>query len=436
MSKIKDKKSSSGISRRDLLKGAAAAVGTAAGSGAITGFPTIWAQNIQNVTLNHVGSVYTTNPLVAEEANKQLGFTINMQTLDTTSQMNRLLAQPETIDIADMGNPSLKYFVGKDTLMPIPINEYKWWDKTLPLWVDGTYANGEQASRQGFAPILSAYYADETGLEWSETPTDWLVSIPLVTNADTFGIRPDLINRPIESWAELFNPEFSGRVALQDGVNVGVPDAAMALEAMGDVQYVNKGNMTIEEIDKTIDKLIEYKRAGQFRSFWTTFDQSVQLIASGEVVLQSMFSPAVTEVRTRGIPCIFQGLKEGYRGWAISAMPLRHVTQDPLKRDCVMEYLNWMNSGWYGAYISRTGYYTSVPDNAKPLMTENEWGYWYEGKASTDDIIDPYGKVMEKAGVVRDGGGIWDRMGNIAIWNTLMDEDRYLVRRWQDFIAA
>ncbi|TIL80844.1 MAG: twin-arginine translocation signal domain-containing protein, partial [Mesorhizobium sp.] len=34
-----------GISRRSLLKTGAAAVGLAAGSGAITGFPTIWAQN-------------------------------------------------------------------------------------------------------------------------------------------------------------------------------------------------------------------------------------------------------------------------------------------------------------------------------------------------------------------------------------------------------
>jgi putative spermidine/putrescine transport system substrate-binding protein len=50
--------------------------------------------------------------------------------------------------------------------------------------------------------------------------------------------------------------------------------------------------------------------------------------------------------------------------------------------------------------------------------------------------MNPFGKVMEKAGAVRDGGALWDRMGNIGIWNTLMDEDRYLVRQWQKFIAA
>ena len=52
------------------------------------------------------------------------------------------------------------------------------------------------------------------------------------------------------------------------------------MESADLVQYGDKGNMTKEEIDKTIDKLIELKRAGHFRATWTTFDQSVQLMAA------------------------------------------------------------------------------------------------------------------------------------------------------------
>ena len=62
----------------------------------------------------------------------------------------------------------------------------------------------------------------------------------------------------------------------------------MALEARGDLAYGDKGNMTREEIDATIAALIEAKRAGQFRVFWTGFNESVNLMASGEVVIQSM----------------------------------------------------------------------------------------------------------------------------------------------------
>ncbi|MDF1857036.1 extracellular solute-binding protein [Pseudooceanicola sp.] len=427
----KPKAAASGaLNRRSVLKSGAAAVAASAFPA-----PMLWAQNIKDIKIVHVGQSYSTIPNIAEKANEDLDFTVEMQTApDLTSQINRLLTQPKSIDVTDVSNTSMKYFTNRGILMPLNVKDYKWWDKTVPLFTKGTYENGEPYSMQGFAPIKAQYYTDETASAYSLEPTEWLVGVPLYYNADTLGIRPDLIGRPIESWAELLNSEFSGKVALQDGVNVGVPDAAMALEAMGDMTYVDKGNMTRAEIDATIDKLIEYKRAGHFRSFWTNFDQSVQLMASGEVLLQSMWSPAVTEVRTRGVECTYNGMKEGYRGWYIMMMAVSHL--EGLQRECAIEYMNWFNSGWAGAFISRQGFYNSVPENVKGEMTENEYGYWYEGKKSTSDILNPFGKVMEKAGVIRDGGGLWDRMGNIGIWNTLMDEDRYLVRRWQDFLAA
>src|SRR5436853_7669841 len=109
---------------------------------------------------------------------------------------------------------------------------------------------------------------------FTKSQTEWLTGIPTITNADTLGIRPDLVGRPVESWADLLSPEFKGKAALQDQPTVGVIDVAMALEARGDIKYGNKGNMTKAEIDKTIDTMIAVKKSGHFRSFWTSFDQS------------------------------------------------------------------------------------------------------------------------------------------------------------------
>jgi putative spermidine/putrescine transport system substrate-binding protein len=75
-------------------------------------------------------------------------------------------------------------------------------------------------------------------------------------------------------------------------------------------------------------------------------------------------------------------------------------------------------------------------DTAKEFMSADEWGYWIEGKPAAGDILSPEGKVMEKAGAVRDGGSFEARMGAVACWNSVMDEDRYMVRRWNEFIAA
>ena len=423
-----------GTTRRRLLKTAAAVAGTAVGSGAVTGFPMIWAQNLKDVKIVHVGQSYSTIQNIAKQASADLGFTVEMQTVDGATQVNRLLTQPQTIDVTDFGGTSMKYFLGRNLFAPIPLAKYKWWNETAPLFTTGRYPDGKLASLEGFAPIKSAYYTSEAATAYSKTPTDWLVGVPIYFNADTLGTRPDLIGHPIDSWAAMFSPAFKGKVALQDGWAVGCMDAAMALSATGDVKYVDKGDMTRDEIDKTVAKLIEYKKAGQFRAFWTNFDQSVQLMSSGEVVIQSMWAPAVTEVRTRNIPCFFNPLKEGYRGWSINMMMLNHL--QGLQRDAAMEYINWYNSGWAGAFISREGFYSAVPATAKTKLTANEWDYWYGGRPAAEDILNPFGKRMEKAGVVRDGGALWDRMGNIGVWNTVMSEDRYLVRKWNEFIAA
>jgi putative spermidine/putrescine transport system substrate-binding protein len=423
-----------GISRRRLLQSSAALAGLSAGSGALGGFPTIWAQDIKDITLLHAGPPVAAIPQIGERASKDLGFTVKMQATESMDLLNRFLSQSNAIDVGDVSIVFMKYLVGRNVLQAIPLSKYKDWDQVIPLFSKGVYPNGSEASTQGVAPYTVLYATGPNGQTFSKGPTEWLTGIPTITNADTLGIRPDLTGRPIKSWADLLSTEFKGKAALQDQPTVGVIDVAMALEARGDLKYGNKGNMTREEIDKTINAMMEVKKSGQFRSFWSTFDQSVNLMASGEVVIQSMWSPAVTAVKARGIPCVFQPLQEGYRGWGYTLAPMKHLAG--LKLDCFYEYMNWYTSGFQGAFIARQGYYSSVPENAKKFLTEAEWDYWYGGKPAASDITDPYGKLMEKAGNTRDGGAFWDRMGNIAVWNSVMDEDRYLTRRWNEFITS
>src|ERR1700724_449002 len=112
-------------SRRTLLKSAAAIAGTAAGTGAITGFPLIWAQNIKDVVLRHNGTPVTAIPAIGEQANKDLGFTIKMQASEGNDLLNRLLTAPTTIDCADISITFMKYLVGRDVLEAIPVAKVK-----------------------------------------------------------------------------------------------------------------------------------------------------------------------------------------------------------------------------------------------------------------------------------------------------------------------
>ncbi len=102
-----------GPTRRRLLKGAAAAGGLAAGSGMLQGFPTIWAQNIKDVVLHHAGPPVTAIPAIAEQATKDLGFTVQMQATENADLLNRFLSQSSAIDCADVSITYMKYLVGR-----------------------------------------------------------------------------------------------------------------------------------------------------------------------------------------------------------------------------------------------------------------------------------------------------------------------------------
>jgi putative spermidine/putrescine transport system substrate-binding protein len=427
---------SSGPSRRRLLKSVAASVGVAIGSEAVTGFPTIWAQGIKDITLIHIGGSWGAIKEIADQATKDLGFKVEMQVVDPQTQLNRALTQPKSFDINTCDNSSISYLQSKGVLKPIAVKDYKLWDEMVPIFTMGKFPDGRPIPTQGLSPIRTGFWTGPDAKKFAGNPTDYLTMVPTLFNADSLGIRPDLVGgrEKVTSWGDLISPKYHGKAALVDYAPVGVIDVAMALEATGDMKYGDKGNMTKAEIDQTIKIMQDLKKSGQFRAFWSNFDQSVNLMASGEVVIQSMWSPAVTAVRSRGIDCYYVPLKEGYRGWTVGLAPMAHLTG--LRGDCAMEYLNWYNSGWQGGFIAKQGYYSPVPGTAKKFLTQDEWDYWYDGKPAAIDIRDPYGNLMEKKGAVRDGGALWEREGNVTVWNTVMDEDRYLTKRWNDFVSA
>ena len=422
-----------GLSRRAILKGSAATAALAAGSGAVTGFPTVWAQNIKNVTLRQFGTGVSNLNEVAKKVKEDLGFTLEMTALDSDSVTQRAATQPKSFDIADIEYWICKKVWGAGNLQAMDTSKIKNYDKIVGIFKSGKLTP-DSVIAQGTAPHTVGFVDGPNGKTFASKETGWMTLIPTIYNADTLGIRPDLIKRPINSWTELLNPEFKGKASILDISSIGIMDAAMVCEAMGEVKYGDKGNMTKEEIDKTMAIFTEAKKAGQFRAFWKSFDESVNLMASGEVVIQSMWSPAITAVRSKGIPCVYQPLKEGYRSWGGGIGLSANLSG--LELDAAYEYINWYLSGWVGGFLMRQGYYSAVPETSKKFMSEDEWGFWFEGKEAKGDIVNPQGKVMEKAGAVRDGGSFYDRMGAVACWNAVMDENKYMVRKWNEFIAA
>ena len=418
------------LSRRTLLRGAGA-TGLALGAGPITGFPNVIAA--EPVTLRYLGTAVNQSGDIARKVKEDLGITIEYIPVVTDEVTKRVVTQPNSFDILDTEFFSLRKLIPSGNIQGMDARRIKQADNITPVFTKGE-VGGKKIGDQGTAPKKVFYLEGQNSKNFATSATEWITLIPTTYNADTLGIRPDLIKRPITSWKELLNPEFKGKASILNIPSIGIMDAAMVIEATGDYIYPDKGNMTKAEIDRTIKLLIEAKRAGQFRAFWQDFNESVNLMASGETVIQSMWSPAVTKVRSQGVACTYQPLKEGYRAWATGfGLP---KTLTGRKLDAAYDFINWFLSGWAGAYLNRQGYYSAVLETAKTHMEPYEWAYWMEGKPAEKDIKGPDGSVLEKAGASRDGGSFETRMGGVACWNAVMDENTYMVRKWNEFIAA
>ena len=435
MTKLTDSSNKKIISRRTMLKGSAAALSVAAATG-VGGFPTLWAQDIKDIEIRMLGSAVSHQKPLEEMAVADTGLNIQQTVVDYGTIMQRAATQPRGWDIAEPAYQQLPGIWPLGNCRAVDTRRLKHWDKVIGLykspgkiWDDASYG-------QGMNPSLSNYTSTEDGTDFAvPESTPWLTLLPGNHNADTLGARLDIIGRPIESWAEFINPEFTGRTGLQNYPDIGLMDVAMAMEAAEMITYSNKGDMTLEEIDFTFNYMIDLKKKGHFRAFWTTFMESVNFMLSGETVIQSMWSPAVTVVKSNGVPCVYLDLKEGYRSWTIGSLISKHV-EDGKKLDAIYDLFDWYYSGPAGAYFARQGYYMPTPEHTRKYLDPYEWDFWYEGKAATQDINNPFGQKLEPAGALRDGGSWKNRMGRVAVWNSTMKENAYVIKRWNEFLTA
>ncbi|HJW85427.1 MAG TPA: extracellular solute-binding protein [Candidatus Brocadiaceae bacterium] len=288
----------------------------------------------------------------------------------------------------------------------------------------------------GDAPYKLLYVQTDQTLGSNET--NKISFLPYVHNTDSFGYNSSIIPKgepyKTESWGWLLDEKYRGKVALVNAPTIGIFDAALAVEARGLMKFKDMGNMTREELDALFDILREYRKMGHFRGVWSSIPRSVELMATGEVVIQSMFSPGVSALNGMGIPCIYAAPKEGYRAWH-GVMCLSSKTSGDAK-DAAYDFMNWWLSGWPGAIIATQGYYISNPQRSRPFMEKEDWDYWYEGKPAEKPLKGPDGNVSVFPGETRTGGSYYERFSNVAVWNTVMDTYEYSLLRWNEFLLS
>ena len=386
------------------------------------------------VELRVIGTSVTLQEHIREKAEQDLGIKLNFIVLDGPLAQREGVMHPEHYDVYDQWFHSLDCLWPAHALQPIDVRRINRWDEINALPRTGRLA-GRPGTTAGSVPADRLYVQRDNSL--GRTTSARISMLPLTHNADSFAyladeIPPRLIDQG-ESWSWLLAPELAGRVALQADPAIGAIDAALAVRASGLMEFQDIGNLSIEEIDGLIEILIEYRQRGHFAGFWSTFAEAAQLMLRNQVAIQSIWSPAMLELERAGLKPQLASPHEGYRAW-FGGLALSRLVEGRA-RDAAYDYLNWWLDGWAGASMARQGYYISNPERARQYMSKDEWAYWYNGNPAVD-LVGPTGQRRSLAGQCRDGGDYAARMGRIAVWDSVMDEQNYLVRRWGEFLRA
>jgi putative spermidine/putrescine transport system substrate-binding protein len=228
---------------------------------------------------------------------------------------------------------------------------------------------------------------------WDRTPNEWKRSavvqdregkqwgVPVIGNADSFGYFPEKLgispdSDPEISWAVMFEDERTrGRVAYDQTWTYSLGPAALYVQGKGGVKFGDIADLTKEEAKKVVDFLVERKKAGQFRTLHSAFEEQVQLLTNKEVDVINCWEPAVREANLKLGPNAtkYAYTKEGYFKWGHGAY-IAAQAKNRGNLDAIYKVLNYFLGGEYRALQARDrGYAGPNMDLGVAYATKSGW---------------------------------------------------------------
>ena len=390
---------------------------------------------------------------IKEAAEAALGFTLAFDVTDTVTARNKVVTQPEALDIFSGYFNDIDQVWPSGNMAPIPIDQIERWDELTGLYKTGKIQENEANPAcqlgDGDAPFRKLYTTEDGELtSWADPATgevsgDEPAFVTLVGgnfNMDSMGYNGEVIQRePDEvNWDELLNPEWRGRVAVLNDPSIGMQDVGQRRRGRRD-----DGVRGPRQHDAGGDRRPDQdpprpEGKGQFRAFWTTFDESVTLMQSGEVVIESMWSPAVALLQSSGHPTRYAAPAGGFRGWAGGHGIMNARRRGPVQvpggarlHQLVALRRARRDHDAPGLLQRRAGHEPRVRRAVRVgLLDRRQAG----GPADSEPV---------RAGDGRHSGRLRPRRRCLrrpacvySSWNSLMDEQQYQVQRWNEFLAA
>ncbi len=389
----------------------------------------------QKTKIRVLGTHVTLQEELRKRAMSDLGIELEFEPKGSAAVLQKASVSPQSFDLYEQWSNSINVLWRSGSIQAIEKKRIHNWSEINSLCKTGRLTPDAKVGK-GDAPFKILNVQANNSLGANETES--ISFLPYVHNVDSYGYNTKYIEKGVpyetESWGWLLDEKYSGKVAIVNAPTIGLFDLALAAQTRGLVNINDIGALTRAELDALFKVLMEYKKRGHFSGFWTSVPESVDFMATGRVVLESMFSPGVSALNGRGVPVVYAAPKEGYRGWH-GVMCLSSMTKGK-EKDAAYDYMNWWLSGWPGAFIARQGYYISNPQRSQQHLSKDEWDYWYQGKAAATDLQGTDGKISVQAGEIRTGGSYKKRFSNVAVWNTVMPTYEYSLQKWYEFISS
>lgn len=344
------------LTRRDMLKALGGAAGIAALGGA-TGMP--GAANAADATVRAYG-VTTAQLKDWSIMTKAIG--VNMEFTGTNNSVGVFLRDVVASQLGDKVDIFIFESGTEDILGPqgvyLPIDEKNpeltLWERTSDDWK------------------RSAVVQDRAGGQFG---------VPVIGNADSFGYFPEKLGVKPDSdeeisWSVVFDDDRTrGRVAYDQTWTYSLGPAALYVQAKTGQKFGEIADLTKEEAKTVVDFLIERKKAGQFRTLHSAFEEQVQLLANKEVDVINCWEPAVREANLKLGPGTtkYAYTKEGYFKWGHGAY-IAAQAKDRGNLDNIYKVLNYFLGGEYRALQARDrGYAGPNMDLGVEYATKNGW---------------------------------------------------------------
>ena len=361
------------LTRRAMLKGSAAA---AVGALAVPGFSSGPAQAANPVVRGY--GVTTAQLKDWSIMSKSIG--VDMEFTGTDNSVGVFLRDVVASQLGDKVDIFIFESGTEDILGPdgtyLPIDEKNpeltLWDRTADEWKRSEVVRSKDGGQYG---------------------------VPVIGNADSFGYFPDKIGVSPEgtddiSWDMMFTSDKTkGRVAYDQTWTYSLGPAALFLKHHGKADVKDVADMTKEEAKAVVDFLIERKKAGQFRTLHSAFEEQVQLLTNKEVDIINCWEPATREANLKlGAGTVrYAYTIEGYFKWGHGAYVAKQVADRGNVND-VYKVLNYFLGGEYRALQARDrGYAGPNMDLAVEYAKANNWT-----AEDTDNLQKTQDKVARK----------------------------------------